>query len=132
MCCFRNPSTRSLSGTGRGLLFAAATIGDDGRMLLRPDVAVDDRDLAAFARRHGIRRLAAFGSVLRDDFHAHSDIDLLVEFEPDQTPGLLSIAGMELELAELLGREVELRTYYDLSRYFRDSVVASARELYAA
>jgi predicted nucleotidyltransferase len=99
---------------------------------LRPDVQVDDAVLAEFAARNGIRRLAAFGSVLRTDFHAGSDIDLLVEFEPARVPGLLTLAGMELELSALLGREVELRTYSDLSRYFRDEVRRTAKELYAA
>jgi uncharacterized protein len=101
-------------------------------MELRPGIAVADDELEAFCRRHGVRRLALFGSALRDDFRDDSDVDVLVEFEPERTPGLLSLAGMELELGQLLGREVELRTYGDLSRHFRDEVVASARELYAA
>ncbi len=101
-------------------------------MELRPGIAVSDVVLTAFAARHGIRRLAAFGSVLREDFGDDSDLDLLVEFEPGQVPGLLTIAAMELELTEMLGREVDLRTVGDLSRYFRDRVAASARELYAA
>jgi hypothetical protein len=101
-------------------------------MELRPGIGVDDEDLDAFAQRHSIRRLAAFGSVLRGDFGPASDIDLLVEFEPDHVPGLLAIAGMELELEQMLGRPVDLRTYGDLSRYFRDQVRADAQELYAA
>lgn len=101
-------------------------------MEIRPGVVVDDAALAAFAKRCSVRRLAAFGSVLRDDFRPDSDIDVLVEFEPGRVPGLLSIATMEIELGELFGREVELRTYGDLSRFFRDEVRASARELYAA
>lgn len=101
-------------------------------MFLRPDLGLDDGAVAAFASRHGVRRLAAFGSVLRDDFGDDSDIDLLVEFEPAKTPGLLTVAAMEIELGEMLGREVDLRTVGDLSRYFRNQVAASARELYAA
>ncbi len=101
-------------------------------MELRPGIEVDDRVLDEFARRHAIKRLAAFGSVLREDFGPASDIDLLVEFEADHVPGLLAIAGMELELELLLGRPVDLRTYGDLSRYFRDQVRAAAQELYAA
>lgn len=73
-----------------------------------------------------------FGSVLHRDFTDASDVDLLVEFEPGRTPGLLTIAAMEIELGAMLGREVELRTLNDLSRYFRDAVAASAQELYAA
>lgn len=90
------------------------------------------RALAAFCGRHGIRRLAVFGSVLNEHFTQDSDVDVLVVFESGRTPGLLRMAAMELELGDLLGREVELRTYEDLSRYFRDHVQASAQEMYAA
>ncbi len=61
-----------------------------------------------------------------------SDVDILVEFKPGKTPGLLRLAQMELELDAALGRQVELRTYEDLSRFFRDEVTAIARPLYAA
>jgi uncharacterized protein len=99
---------------------------------LRPGLSVDDAVLANFAARHGIRTLALYGSALRDDFGPASDIDLLVQFHPDQVPGLLHLAQMELELEQLLHRPVELRTYEDLSPYFRDQVAAQARPLYAA
>jgi uncharacterized protein len=97
-------------------------------------VSLDDADafLRDFATRHGIRRLALFGSVLRGEDTPASDVDLLVEFEEGRTPGLLGMAELELELGAVLGREVELRTYEDLSRYFRDDVRAQARVLYAA
>ena len=101
-------------------------------MQLRPGVAIDQEVLADFAARHGIRRLSAFGSVLRPDFEDDSDVDLLVEFEPDRVPGLFGIAAMELELSGILDREVDLRTYGDLSRYFRDQVRDTAVALYAA
>ncbi len=102
-------------------------------MEIRPGLSVDERRLTAYCSRHGIRRLALFGSVLGDRFLPGSDIDLLVEFEPGQLPGLMTLAAMELELSELFaGREVELRTYEDLSRYFRDEVRTSARPLYDA
>ena len=107
-------------------------MGHHGDMEIRSDLVIDDDALAGFAARHRIRRLAVFGSALRSDFGPHSDVDLLVEFEPGNTPGLLGIAGMELELGRLLGREVDLRTAGDLSPYFRDDVVAEARQLYAA
>ncbi|MDQ3276540.1 MAG: nucleotidyltransferase domain-containing protein [Actinomycetota bacterium] len=97
---------------------------------------LDDGDAEAvlrdFATRHGIRRLALFGSVLRREETPASDVDLLVEFEEGQTPGLLCLAELELELSAVWGREVELRTYEDLSRYFRDDVRTRARVLYAA
>jgi predicted nucleotidyltransferase len=101
-------------------------------MNIRPGISADDEALALFCRRHGVVRLALFGSALGDDFRDDSDIDVLVEFAPGRAPGLLTLASMELELGGMLGREVELRTYEDLSRHFRDRVRASARELYAA
>ena len=95
-------------------------------------VAVEPAEIALFCQRNHIRKLALFGSVLREDFRPDSDIDVLVEFEVAHVPGLLRIARMERELSELLGgRRVDLRTPEDLSRYFRDDVVASAEVLYA-
>ncbi len=95
-------------------------------------VDLDREALASFCRRHGIRRLALFGSVSRGEDRPDSDVDLLVEFDPARTPGLIRLAAMELELARLLGREVELRTYEDLSRFFRDDVRATATAIYDA
>ncbi len=95
-------------------------------------IELPKRKLAAFCRRHRIRRLALFGSILRSRFRPGSDIDILVEFEPGQTPGLLRMAGLELELTAMLGRKVDLRTPAELSRYFRDEVVAQSEEQYAA
>lgn len=93
------------------------------------DVSADV--LADFCRRHHIRRLALFGSVLRDDFTPHSDVDVLVEFEPGKTPGL-AFFGMQDELSELLGRKVDLNTPAFLSRYFRDRVLREAKVVYDA
>lgn len=104
-----------------------------GAVEIRPGVVLDDDALAAFARQHFIRRLAVFGSALGPGFGTTSDLDLLVEFEPDHIPGLLTLAGMELELQALLGgREVELRTANDLSRFFRDAVKHEARPIFHA
>ncbi len=88
--------------------------------------------IADFCRRNGISRLSLFGSILRDDFLPDSDVDVLVEFLPHRTPTLFSIAGMEADLGELIGRKVDLRTPRELSRYFRDKVIATARPLHAA
>lgn len=102
-------------------------------MDIRPGLHVDDEALAQFCRRHAIRRLAVFGSALGAGFQADSDLDILVEFASGDAPGLLRIAQMELEFAELVGgREVEIRTYEDLSRHFRDAVAEQATTLYAA
>jgi uncharacterized protein len=85
-----------------------------------------------FCRRHHITRLAVFGSYLREDFGPESDIDILVDFDPDHIPSLFDVAGMEIELSELLdGRKVDMRTPQDLSRYFREEVVAKAEVQYA-
>jgi predicted nucleotidyltransferase len=91
---------------------------------------VDRRAIAAFCRRHHIRRLAVFGSALRDDFRPDSDIDLLVEFEPEHTPGLIGLGAIEQELGRLLGRRADLVTEKALSRYFRDHVLAHAEPVY--
>jgi hypothetical protein len=95
------------------------------------NIAVSIDALADFCRRHHIRRLSLFGSVLRDDFRPDSDVDVLVEFEPGRTPGFAFFA-MQEELSGMLGRRVELHTPGFLSRYFRDQVVAEAELLYAA
>jgi predicted nucleotidyltransferase len=88
--------------------------------------------IADFCRLHHIRRLAVFGSALRSDFNENSDIDILVEFEPEHIPGLFGIARMERELSKLLGgRKVDLRTPEDLSRYFREEVLNEAEVQYA-
>lgn len=99
-------------------------------MELAPGVSVDEDRLGALCAAHGIRRLGLFGSALHGRLRPDSDIDLLVEFEPPRTPGLLGIAALELELGDMLGRSVDLRTLHDLSRYFRDEVAAEARTLY--
>ena len=99
---------------------------------MNPQLSIPHTELAAFCQAHGIRRLAIFGSALRADFGPESDVDVLVEFAPDCAPGLLSIAGMEIELSALLGgRKVDLRTPEDLSRYFREDVLAAAEVQYA-
>ncbi|MFH1112803.1 MAG: nucleotidyltransferase family protein [Pseudomonadota bacterium] len=95
----------------------------------RPDIPKDL--IEGFCRKHHIRKLSIFGSYLRDDFGPDSDIDFLVEFEPGHVPGLIRFAGMEIELSEMLGRKVDLRTAQDLSRYFRDEVVHQAEVQYA-
>ena len=93
----------------------------------------DDAALEALCRRYGIRRLSLFGSTLSGANRPDSDVDLLVEFQPGATPGLLTIARIENELSPLLGgRKVDLRTAKDLSRYFRDEVVRTAEVQYEA
>ena len=99
---------------------------------MHKNLNLDDETLARFCQTHHIRRLSLFGSQLKGTAGPESDIDLLVEFEPEHIPGLLGIAGMELELSALLGgKKVDLRTAQDLSRYFRNEVVGMAEVQYA-
>lgn len=87
--------------------------------------------IAEFCRKYHIHKLSFFGSVISENFSPDSDVDVLVEFEPGQVVGLLRLAGMELELSEILGRKVDMRTPEDLSRYFREDVLSSAEVQYA-
>ena len=93
---------------------------------------LDETTLAQFCETHHIRRLSLFGSQLKGTARQDSDVDLLVEFDPDHYPGLIAVAGMELALSDMLeGRKVDLRTAADLSRHFRDEVVRTAQVQYA-
>jgi predicted nucleotidyltransferase len=94
-------------------------------------ISLPTKALAEFCRRHYIRRLALFGSVLREDFTPTSDVDVLVEFEPDDVPGL-AFFTLERQLSELLGRKVDLNTAGFLSRQFVDEVLAEAEDDYVA
>jgi predicted nucleotidyltransferase len=102
-------------------------------MIARDDVRrLDSSQIADFCRRHGITRLSVFGSVLREDFGPHSDIDILVEFPPGETPSLLDLGGMQVELSSLLGREVDLKTPGFLSPAILQHVLAERVVEYAA
>ncbi len=96
-------------------------------------ISIDQNGLRTFCHRHGIRRLALFGSVLRDDFSPASDVDVLGEFEAGRTPGFFGLFDMQDELSQLLGgRRIDLMTPEDLSPYFRDEVIRTARPVYHA
>jgi hypothetical protein len=99
--------------------------------LIEKHLSLPKDRLADFCRRHRIRWLSLFGSVLRDDFDPDSDVDVLVEFDRQAVVGLIRLAGMELELSDLLGRKVDLRTPADLSPYFRQAVLSEAEVQYA-
>lgn len=93
---------------------------------------IEQAAVAQFCRQHRIRRLALFGSQMKGTARPDSDIDLLVEFNPDSVPGLFGLTAMEQELSAMLGgRKVDLRTAQDLSRHFRDEVVRMAEVQYA-
>ena len=92
-------------------------------------IEVPEPKIAEFCRRNHIRKLSLFGSVLRDDFRPESDVDVLVEFDPEHVPGL-RFFSLEEELSEILGRKVELSTPSFLSRYFRQDVLTEAAVQY--
>ncbi|MCK4625583.1 MAG: nucleotidyltransferase family protein [Phycisphaerae bacterium] len=95
-------------------------------------VDADRERIAQFCREHHIRRLALFGSVLRDDFSPESDVDVLVDFEQGHVPGLFGLVRLERELSDVFGgRKIDLRTPEDISRYFRENVLAEAEVQYA-
>jgi len=97
----------------------------------QPNLKIPKNEIAEFCKRNHIRKLSLFGSALSKDFKDASDIDVLVEFDPASMPGLIKLAGMEIELSEILGRKADLRTAQDLSRYFRQKVLDSAQVQYA-
>jgi predicted nucleotidyltransferase len=97
----------------------------------RANINIPKAKIVEFCKKHHIRKLALFGSVLRDDFRPDSDVDVLVEFEPGHVPGL-AFFGMEAELSEMLGCKVDLNTPQFLSRYFRDQVLHEAEIQYVA
>jgi predicted nucleotidyltransferase len=92
-------------------------------------IEISNRAIEEFCRRHHIQRLALFGSILRDDFGPDSDIDVLVTFEPDETPGF-GFIDVQDELSEILGHPVDLHTPASLSKYFRNEVLREAEALY--
>jgi len=100
-------------------------------MARKINIEIPKEQIDAFCKKHHIRKLSFFGSVISEHFTQDSDIDVLVEFEQGQVVGLLRLAGMEIELSEILGRKVDLRTPADLSRYFRGDVFAAAEVQYA-
>lgn len=95
-------------------------------------ITIEQTKLEAFCRARHIRKLAIFGSALRSDLGSTSDVDVLVEFDPDHISGLIALSGMERELSEILGRKADMRTPADLSRYFRDDIVREAAVQYAS
>ena len=101
-------------------------------MKRKSKIAVSAQEVASFCHRHRIRKLSFFGSVLRGDFRPRSDVDVPVEFEKGQSVGLIRLAGIERELSELLGRQVDLNTRGFLSPWFRDQVLKEAEDQYVA
>ena len=99
-------------------------------MPTRSNLKIPKDKIAEFCRKNHIRKLSLFGSALRDDFKPDSDVDVLVEFEPGAHVGLIKLAGLELELGELLGRKVDLNTPGFINRYYRERVLTEAEVQY--
>lgn len=97
---------------------------------IEPRINIPERKIKEFCRNNHIQALALFGSVLTERFRSTSDVDVLVQFEAQHVPGLIRISELELELGEIFGRHVDLRTPKDLSRYFRNEVITGAYRLY--
>ena len=95
-------------------------------------IDIPKKRVVDFCQRHRICRLSLFGSVLRDDFNPESDVDVLVEFEPDKRVGLIRLARLELELGEIIGRKADLNTPGFLSKYYREQILAEAEVQYDA
>jgi predicted nucleotidyltransferase len=114
-----------------GKLARCAVTYKDTFAMGQDSIAIDREKLAEFCQRNHIRKLSLFGSILRDDFGADSDVDVLVEFEPGHVPGLRFFA-LESELSSLWGRKVDLNTPDFLSPYFRGRVLAEAEVHYVA
>lgn len=98
--------------------------------MLNQAVVFSDRSIEDFCQKYHIRKLSLFGSVLRSDFHADSDIDVLVEFEPGRVPGFITLGAMHVELQAIFGRPVDIRTPASLSEYFRQDVLEHAQVQY--
>ena len=101
-------------------------------MQAKSNIDIPKEKIAEFCKKHHIRKLSLFGSALRDDFTPESDLDILVEFEPGTRVGMIRLAGLEIELGEILGRKVDLNTPGFLSKYYRDKVLAEAAVHYDA
>lgn len=99
--------------------------------MAEPRIPIPKEELAAFCRRNHIRRLALFGSVLREDFRPDSDVDVLVDFEPGAQIGMFALVDLQDELSSVLHRPVNLVLRDGLKKVIRDSVLASSQEIYA-
>jgi predicted nucleotidyltransferase len=101
-------------------------------MQAKSNINIPSEKIEKFCKKHHIRKLSLFGSALRDDFTPESDLDILVEFKPGTRVGMIRLAGLEIELGEILGRKVDLNTPGFLSKYYRDKVLAEAAVHYDA
>jgi predicted nucleotidyltransferase len=127
---FTNGDTVIPNAPALEAIFKAPRCPGGGRTM-SVKIDIPKKAIVAFCRRHHIRKLAFFGSVLRDDFTPESDVDVLVEFEPGHTPGLAFFA-MQRELSVILGRKVDMNTAQGLSPYFRQEVLGGTEVVYVS
>jgi len=97
--------------------------------MVQAAIDIPQQEIADFCQRNHITKLALFGSVLRDDFGPESDVDVLVEFDPEHIPGLAFIS-MQDELAAIFQRRVDLLTFTGISKYFRKKILREAQNVY--
>ncbi len=100
--------------------------------MLKTHIKIPRKKINDFCRQYHIQRMAIFGSVLRDDFRTESDIDVLVTFDPSVRIGFMTLGRMKRELTAILGRPVDLVPQEGLKPAIRESILASAEEIYAA
>ncbi len=98
-------------------------------MVTLTGIFIPQDSIAEFCQKHQMRKLSLFGSILRDDFRPESDVDVLVEFEPDTHVGW-EFVSLQEELSQILGRKVDLNTSGFLSRHFRQKVLDTAQVIY--
>ena len=96
------------------------------------NIKLPERKIAEFCKKNRIRKLSVFGSALREDFNPDSDVDILVEFEPEARVGMIGLAGMEIELSKIIGKKVDLNTPGFLSKYYREEVLSESVVQYDA
>lgn len=97
---------------------------------MQSQIRIPEAEISKICHKYSIQRMMLFGSILGNKFSDDSDIDILVEFEPERTPSFLKFSALQRELSEVLGRKTDLNTYNSLSRYFRDDVVETAQVIY--
>lgn len=100
--------------------------------MINPSLALDIKPVRELCKRYRVRELALFGSAVREDFSDTSDVDVLVEFEPDAEVGFITLSRMQRELSAILHRRVDLVPKNGLKPQIRESVLSSAEILYAA
>lgn len=100
-------------------------------MVTRHNIEIPTAELAEICRRYHVRELALFGLALREDFRDDSDLDILVEFEPETQGGLFAVFDLKFELESLFDRTVDLGEKAGLKRLIRDDVLDSAEVIYA-